>query len=681
MPTGTVRVWDGVAAVSPMRGLGLSVVVQEEKSARMPSPLVLQSVKCAFRERALQGLAWLISSFLGPDPNMSLREACAFRSTALLDWLWSSSCTSAADRSPGWSLTNFLRSERHYQRFQFVEAAKVAARRGDLPVLQWLHTRFPNCEGLPSVIYEAAVGGHLEVVQFLIAHGDASPQIAKVRKVTSGGDVHARSWVLGCVFRGAVRAGHYAIARWVDENGISGDECSVDGEVICRAVDYGGSELAELLVLPDNVTEKYTTYRLRDELIRPLLDCCSDGECASRAMRSLAKIGRLDLMQQVSQLHPPAAQVGWSQCWKSALRNACERNDVPMIQWLLARPYWHELDVNALQLQLRVALTKAAAGGGIAAMEYLYPHELLVGYRSFDVVLGAIRNGHMDAVKWLLMHGWQVARFESIYEAAKYGHVEMMQLLYDRRGCYAGRTFYNGDRALSLAVENGHLAVVQWLHDNEPQLDWVALFELAAFHGHLEMVQWLHENRRYALMNPSAIRSAAAHGHLEVVRWMHSVEPMGSMARLLDCAAEGNNLELVQWLHENTDATCTTEAMDFAAKNGNLAMLKWLHAHRREGCTAKAIQYALCLDDTRVASWLVKHFPFLMPQEVTVNCQLDVLMFVRVHFPRFFQPEASRQGTTTIRELESCSAYVRAWLEENYGGQTFRSTSEREITF
>ncbi|KAG6946532.1 hypothetical protein JG687_00016639, partial [Phytophthora cactorum] len=60
-----------------------------------------------------------ISQFLGPPPSLSLSEVCSFGTIAMLDWIWNASCTQMEDRTQGWSLTNYLRSDPHYYRWVF----------------------------------------------------------------------------------------------------------------------------------------------------------------------------------------------------------------------------------------------------------------------------------------------------------------------------------------------------------------------------------------------------------------------------------------------------------------------------------------------------------------------------------------------------------------------------------
>jgi hypothetical protein len=74
-----------------------------------------------------------LSSFLFPLPSLLLSEASTRGDIALLDLIWT---TKAEDRRPGWSLTNYLRSDPQYHRWQFAKSLQ-AAEAGDLLPL-WL---------------------------------------------------------------------------------------------------------------------------------------------------------------------------------------------------------------------------------------------------------------------------------------------------------------------------------------------------------------------------------------------------------------------------------------------------------------------------------------------------------------------------------------------------------------
>ncbi|KAG6949576.1 hypothetical protein JG688_00014568 [Phytophthora aleatoria] len=126
----------------------------------------------------------MISSFLGPPPNMTLQKACSTRCVRLLDWMWVSSCTSTADSVLHWTLANYLRSDPHYYHYQFSKSLEMAAGRGDLEVVKWLFAHFSGCKAPASVVGAAVKKGHLVVVQFcgLTASKRGLPDIKVARR-------------------------------------------------------------------------------------------------------------------------------------------------------------------------------------------------------------------------------------------------------------------------------------------------------------------------------------------------------------------------------------------------------------------------------------------------------------------------------------------------------------------
>ncbi|RLN72922.1 hypothetical protein BBJ28_00024549 [Nothophytophthora sp. Chile5] len=169
---------------------------------------------------ALPHVAGVVSSFLVPTSSLSLAKACRFGSLKLLDHIWAASCTSIADRKPWWSLTNFLRSDRHYHAWMFSMALREAASQGDLEVVKWLFTHFPGCTAYVGVVEAAAEAGHLHILQFLHANSTAAfsddTRIDQQHEVPVGlevGNAITVNW--GCddvVF--AAENGYLEIVRW-----------------------------------------------------------------------------------------------------------------------------------------------------------------------------------------------------------------------------------------------------------------------------------------------------------------------------------------------------------------------------------------------------------------------------------------------------------------------------------
>ena len=54
---------------------------------------------------------------------------------------------------------------------------------------------------------------------------------------------------------------------------------------------------------------------------------------------------------------------------------------------------------------------------------------------------------------------------------------------------------------------------------------------------------------------------AAKNGHLKMVQWLHNHRKEGCTTVAMDWAAENGHLEIVQWLHQNRNEGCTKRAM------------------------------------------------------------------------------------------------------------------------
>lgn len=71
------------------------------------------------------------------------------------------------------------------------------------------------------------------------------------------------------------------------------------------------------------------------------------------------------------------------------------------------------------------------------------------------------------------------------------------------------------------------------------------------------------------VLSPACFDDAAANGHLTVVQWLHDQrQPCTSEA--MDRAAENAHLDVVQWIHENRTEGCTADAMH-NAESGSVA--------------------------------------------------------------------------------------------------------------
>ncbi|KAK1930044.1 hypothetical protein P3T76_014541 [Phytophthora citrophthora] len=149
---------------------------------------------------ALSELGRKVSRFLGPSPNLSLSEACVYDSIALLDWIWDSSCTSIAERSSGWSLHNFLRSDNDYYKWEFAKGMQFVARGGNMKILECFFQHFEGCGVTTDIVDLAACNGHLEVLIYLQEHTtvvhENFPKTGLVLAITCAGEVMVSFWLV-----------------------------------------------------------------------------------------------------------------------------------------------------------------------------------------------------------------------------------------------------------------------------------------------------------------------------------------------------------------------------------------------------------------------------------------------------------------------------------------------------
>ena len=126
----------------------------------------------------------------------------------------------------------------------------------------------------------------------------------------------------------------------------------------------------------------------------------------------------------------------------------------------------------------------------------------------------------------------------------------------------------------------GDLVGLQYLYDalgsgSGGKLNTTGAMYGAADEGHLAVVQYLHG--RGVKCTADALDGAAFKGHLPVVQFLHSIGVLYTR-RALDWAAQQGHLGVVQYL-VGIGAPCTNDAMDWATYNGHLAVVKLLHGY------------------------------------------------------------------------------------------------------
>ncbi|ETN06709.1 hypothetical protein PPTG_12752 [Phytophthora nicotianae INRA-310] len=651
-----------------------------------------------------------ISSFLGPPPCLSLSQACSFGSTTLLDWIWDSSCTSAANRPSTWSLHNYLRSDPHYYLDQFNKSLEVAVHRNKLAIVKWLFSHF-SCLEVPTVVVKAATSARcLPILQFFLANdigceGEERRSQKKRKVVANDGEIKAEKhesseFVAGHVIHwnadvmmSALETDDEVLVRWLHENMPEID----NGRDIDREIRFslrnGDNQIAKIIMPRGRCLLDYASCA-SVKMIELLLDCRyikRDQGLANEAIESLARLNRLDLMQQVVLLHSPPHE-DQSLClhsWWGAITSACSNGYLEMLQWLLDHPLWLELRASMKSHRKYSYLVRLAAQNDQAGiMQYLYEQgaddeiggEGIVREYAREMMI-AIRDDRCNTVKWMVQNisfpesgpssnmaikiAVRFRRFNILKLFHELGSSNVIDLTQneDNRADQVTAWWSRSQNLMDSAGGCGRVDMFQWLLENHPQEVSKDAMDRAAGGGHLEMVQWLHANRSEGCTK-KAMDAAATRGHFDMVKWLHVNRSEGCSEAAMDGAAGNGHLEIVKWLDANRSEGCTKKAMDGAARNGHLSVVKWLYANRSEGCSAEAIQSAVNEGHLAVLNWLHQHYPEHVPTAIDKwvgkEKMFEVLLFLQAHFPQVITPKF----TADVRQY-NINRVVSAWLVDN----------------
>lgn len=160
------------------------MVRNEELRLELPVPRPLLAVRLVLAAYSIHDSHILdtTSGFVDSAVEMAFCEACKLNSVALLEIIWNGShpetFPSPADLGPGngpkWSRRHYLRTDKHYNRFQFqgaiIEAAKHQELEKAMEMVQWLYDHFHGCIVPFGAVSAAASHGHLEILKFFKKH-------------------------------------------------------------------------------------------------------------------------------------------------------------------------------------------------------------------------------------------------------------------------------------------------------------------------------------------------------------------------------------------------------------------------------------------------------------------------------------------------------------------------------
>ncbi|KAG1703745.1 hypothetical protein DVH05_006760 [Phytophthora capsici] len=330
---------------------------------------------------ALRHVSAKISSYLDASVSIPLDQACLMGSTRLLDRIWQNS-DPETEKGTSWSLCQYLRTDIHYYRFQFTKSLRMAVKRGDLDIVKWILERFSGCTAGEEVVEEAALGGRMEILQYLLEYGRC--------------EEHNRNTILwgGDDMTNAIRAGHGEVAHWLYD---TIPECPRNLDRVMEfAVQQGDMDLVRWLL--DVVYEEAESF-----LPFPSMSAAAVG-------------GHLEMLQWIFEHYPTGDS-------EFALLEAAKNGRLDMVQWLVEK----EITTGA-----RSAVEAAYERGHLNVVQWLlergdvsYPH---------SAVKLAVENGHLGIIKYLCEVDLASKPTRMMLHAACFGHLHVIQWLLEQYG-------------------------------------------------------------------------------------------------------------------------------------------------------------------------------------------------------------------------------------------------------
>ncbi len=258
----------------------------------------------------------------------------------------------------------------------------------------------------------------------------------------------------------------------------------------------------------------------------------------------------------------------------------------------------------------------AATYGHLQLIKYFLEVGMNIHVQEDAALHAAVKNGHIEVVKFLLEHGDLIISDLTICQAAVRGYVDMMELFFTK-DLIPSRIL---NTAFSEAVKNGQLEMVRLMLEHGADVNFRGLIFYQASTGcHLELMKFLLSKQ--ASIGPystaatrcaidlnnlptlkflveqgiydnltDSVSRAAAKGHLEMVKLLVSAgaDVLGSDLALMEAAKYGQ-LDVVKFLVEVNNSNQIGQlgpirllrALEFAEEDGHLGVVSFLLAELR----------------------------------------------------------------------------------------------------
>lgn len=304
------------------------------------------------------------------------------------------------------------------------ERIAKAVTRGDLALVKWVHS-IGFMGGAPGWIEEAALAGHLHIVQWLYNN---APGISRD----------------GYAMDSAARNGHLNVVRWLHVN--RRDECSADAMDGAAA----GGHLAVVQWLDRHRSEGCTTQAMNRAAASGHLDVVKwlhenrfEG-CTPLAMNSAAANGHLEVVKWLDANRS-------ERCTNVAMDRAAENGHLHVVQWL------HERRAEGCTSR---AMDSAANNGHLDVVQWLHEN------RSEGCTTQAMDwTRSIRVLQWLHTNRIDGCTHRATDNAVRHGNFEKLLFLHEHDGLAVVT-----ERTLVLAFRRNEFEMYQWLRAKYPEL-------------------------------------------------------------------------------------------------------------------------------------------------------------------------------------------------------------------
>lgn len=171
-------------------------------------------------------------------------------------------------------------------------------------------------------------------------------------------------------------------------------------------------------------------------------------------------------------------RIGYRKCEKLG-----ERGDVAIVKWIFSRG-----------CRVKPVIVSAAAScGQLELIRFLHEfrgdHQVQFSASAMDE---AATNGHLDVVKFLHENREEGCTERAMDGAARNNHIHCVRYMHET---FPERFIARKAEVVKAAAANGSLACIEYFHRIDEYPFTSKVMHLAATEGHMSVVQFLHENR------------------------------------------------------------------------------------------------------------------------------------------------------------------------------------------